>query len=291
MRSWHYTLETLENSNLKAQCIEIQGQYCSDILRFWFHKSLKFTLPCCFTGVTSTKLSSYPYQIIADTSWLHPTLPAPPENQTLSQILKKKNCCCTTWELVDWITLPIGWNSFWSPSAYLCLSNDKTQFHRWKNGKGHIFLFFPCFPFLSTDKLGLYFSDKLRNIFCIFRQKMAVLQRDKQLPGKKNRAPLPMVGSQNLGNLCYGQQLWTSQGPGQNWETCETTKEGFIVANRIIIWPWLFSLMSGFKYNSNNLDFLSWKHFLFLPCNMLKRIWISMLRYFKHSNKMNLYCI
>lgn len=137
------------------------------------------------------------------------------------------------------ITLPIGCNCLWCPSAYLCLSNDKTQFHRCKNGKGHIFLFFPLSPFLSTDKLGLYFPDKLRNLFCIFIQKMAMLQRDKQLTGKKSRAPLPMAGSQSLGNLCYGQQLRTSQGPGQNWEKGETTKVGFDFTNRTIIWPGL----------------------------------------------------
>lgn len=85
---------------------------------------------------------------------------------------------------------------------------------------------FPFFLFFIQISWAYIFQISWK-IFSVFSYKIAVLQRDEQFTGKKSRAPLPMLGSQSFGSLCLGQQLRTSQGAGQNWETCETIKVGF----------------------------------------------------------------
>lgn len=247
MKSWHNTSEILENSNFKAQRTETQGRYCREPLKYTgsydFTRSLKFTLPCCFTDGTPSKFHHTLTKLLPKISvWIPPFQLLRKTKLFLKHLKKMLLHNLGTSHGLRAITLPIGCNSLWCPSAYLCLSNDKTQFHRCKNGKGHIFLFFPLSPFLSTDKLGLYFPDKLRNLFSIFIQKMAMLQRDKQLTGTPANGEQPEP---------WQSLLWaaTEDKPGTWPEPGETTKVGFDFTNRTIIWPGL----SFFTYLGLNI--------------------------------------
>lgn len=80
------------------------------------------------------------------------------------------------------ITLLASCYTFWCPSAYLCFSNDKTQFCVFRNGKGKLLLF----P--SYRQAGLIFSRW--KIFSVFSCKNGcALERQTAYSQEKQGTP------------------------------------------------------------------------------------------------------
>lgn len=59
MRSWRNTSKMLAIYNLKAHCVETEGEYCQELRKRTGSddsaKSFNFTLPCCFHSYHSLK--------------------------------------------------------------------------------------------------------------------------------------------------------------------------------------------------------------------------------------------